>query len=247
MRSACRQACRARARAPDAAQLPCPMLAGYFRQSSTSSWQGALASPSLEHFPPDMGPMLVPPMAGVATIGAVPWLVNYNVPVDTQDLAAGQLASRRPRVRAQKGLPLGFSACTALQCTASKCSRVVHSGAAAAGVGMLGRAAHWHAWAVRARACVGIGTCVGTCVGVGVGTCVVRGWVGGCEPGPGGFALRRSTAGMAYMLLPPPPALCCRPMLHAVRQLAAAVSERGGGLPAVQVCLWVGVWGGGQV
>lgn len=42
---------------------------------------------------PDYGPAAPPPAAGVTCVGAVPWVVNYNVLLDTKDLkAAGRIA-----------------------------------------------------------------------------------------------------------------------------------------------------------
>lgn len=44
---------------------------------------------SLAYYPPDVGPSLASPAWGVATVGAVPWVVNYNVPIEGLDLADG--------------------------------------------------------------------------------------------------------------------------------------------------------------
>lgn len=54
-------------------------------------WAGALggcvdAAP-LSHFPPDAGEPRALAETGVATIGAVPFILNYNVPVWTDDMA----------------------------------------------------------------------------------------------------------------------------------------------------------------
>ncbi len=35
---------------------------------------------------PDFGPSEVEPRVGVVTLGALPWLVNFNVPLKTSDL-----------------------------------------------------------------------------------------------------------------------------------------------------------------
>lgn len=39
--------------------------------------------------PPDTGPSDVPPAAGVAAVGVVPWVINYNVPVEADDFEYG--------------------------------------------------------------------------------------------------------------------------------------------------------------
>ncbi|KAL6746407.1 Formiminotransferase subdomain-containing protein [Haematococcus lacustris] len=55
---------------------------GYFQAPAQGAcWSGALPLISLSHFPPDMGPQHVTPHWGLVTLGAVPWVVNYNVPV----------------------------------------------------------------------------------------------------------------------------------------------------------------------
>lgn len=40
--------------------------------------------------PPDLGPLQVLPGAGVSAIGVVPWVINYNVPVQAQDFEFGE-------------------------------------------------------------------------------------------------------------------------------------------------------------
>lgn len=68
---------------------------GYFGfdNARNHSWQGAIAS-GLTHFPPDLGPSQVDPSKGVITIGAVPWIINFNVPVVTGDMAAARRIAR---------------------------------------------------------------------------------------------------------------------------------------------------------
>ncbi|GFR43255.1 hypothetical protein Agub_g4316 [Astrephomene gubernaculifera] len=108
---------------------------GYFQRSQAGNWQGALSTlprahphPHPQHqeqqpgpnqeqtrsqdqgqeqrqvpaaaqalpllsCPPDLGPAAAPPRSGVVTIGAVPWVVNYNVPlVGVEPGQARQLA-----------------------------------------------------------------------------------------------------------------------------------------------------------
>ncbi|KAK9807717.1 hypothetical protein WJX72_007104 [[Myrmecia] bisecta] len=66
---------------------------GYFRPTSSTHWMGALSMDSLAACPPDEGPSMVSQAAGIVTIGAIPWLVNYNIPVSGASLTdARQLA-----------------------------------------------------------------------------------------------------------------------------------------------------------
>ncbi len=44
----------------------------------------------LSHFPPDEGPTDLTPQHGLVTIGAVPWVVNYNIPVSLPLAAGGE-------------------------------------------------------------------------------------------------------------------------------------------------------------
>ncbi|GAX75278.1 hypothetical protein CEUSTIGMA_g2723.t1 [Chlamydomonas eustigma] len=62
--------------------------------SSPSLWEGALPFRSLDHYPPDLGPTQVPEGLGVTTVGAVPWLINYNVPLLSASLQQAKLLSR---------------------------------------------------------------------------------------------------------------------------------------------------------
>lgn len=67
---------------------------GYFRpQAAGGQWQGALPPPPAP-LPPCFGPAEPPPDAGVCCVGAVPWLVNFNVLLDTADAAAAREVAR---------------------------------------------------------------------------------------------------------------------------------------------------------
>lgn len=58
---------------------------GYFSGSKGGEWLG----PRLEgetSILPDYGPSIVTSKSGCAAVGAVPWVVNFNVELDTQDL-----------------------------------------------------------------------------------------------------------------------------------------------------------------
>lgn len=58
------------------------LAAGYFSPNGAcSTWVGELGLTSLSHFPPDLGPHQVTGQWGAATIGAVPWIVNWNIPL----------------------------------------------------------------------------------------------------------------------------------------------------------------------
>ncbi|EFJ53267.1 hypothetical protein VOLCADRAFT_55328, partial [Volvox carteri f. nagariensis] len=58
----------------------------------------------LLRFPPDLGPSEPPPQSGLVTIGAVPWVVNYNVPLQDVDLAEAKWLARAVSERGG-GLP----------------------------------------------------------------------------------------------------------------------------------------------
>jgi hypothetical protein len=45
-------------------------------------------------YPPDAGPYAATAAAGVVTIGAVPWVTNFNVPLYTEDMAAAKAIAR---------------------------------------------------------------------------------------------------------------------------------------------------------
>lgn len=67
---------------------------GYFRASRPAQWEGALAAADLAACAPDLGPPAPSERAGVATIGAGPWVVNFNLPLLTEDMAAARRVSR---------------------------------------------------------------------------------------------------------------------------------------------------------
>lgn len=66
--------------------------------SNTNSRSGNRAgSTNLSHlssYPPDEGTHSASPAAGVVCIGAVPWVINYNVPLYTEDLEAVRAVAR---------------------------------------------------------------------------------------------------------------------------------------------------------
>eukprot|EP00877_Chromochloris_zofingiensis_P000750 jgi/Chrzof1/10676/Cz05g08080.t1 len=72
---------------PSCARMPL-LHSGYFRgtQATKQTWHGALPAHDLLSRPPEFGPHEAKPSAGVLTLGAVPWLVNFNVPLHTQDM-----------------------------------------------------------------------------------------------------------------------------------------------------------------
>jgi hypothetical protein len=67
---------------------------GYFSASSKAqgqTWSGALDSSSANtqlSVAPDFGPILADSRAGVACIGAVPWIINLNVLLESNDMPA---------------------------------------------------------------------------------------------------------------------------------------------------------------
>lgn len=63
---------------------------------------GADASPPP---PPEYGPKHPSPAAGVALIGATPWVVNLNVPLKTGDLSVARAIARRVSTRGGGPLP----------------------------------------------------------------------------------------------------------------------------------------------
>lgn len=74
---------------------------GYFKpdasQPEREQWQGSqsISSHSLSHFPPDLGPVEVNARTGVCTIGAVPLIMNYNVPITgCRDMKAARSIAR---------------------------------------------------------------------------------------------------------------------------------------------------------
>jgi hypothetical protein len=72
-------------------------MPGYFgsTDAGSNSWRGALAAGAdLSLYPPDAGPLAADPRRGVITVGAVPWIVNFNVPIRTDDVAAARRVAR---------------------------------------------------------------------------------------------------------------------------------------------------------
>ncbi|PNW81936.1 hypothetical protein CHLRE_06g267000v5 [Chlamydomonas reinhardtii] len=69
---------------------------GYFRRSPEGGWRGGLeqqqlpAGNDLSAFPPDLGPATASARWGVVTIGATPWVGNYNVPLSGVDMATAR-------------------------------------------------------------------------------------------------------------------------------------------------------------
>lgn len=61
---------------------------GYFKGSSTGLYAGASFISLPQGLVPDFGPALLDPSHGFAAVGAVPWVVNYNVLLHTQDMQA---------------------------------------------------------------------------------------------------------------------------------------------------------------
>lgn len=88
--------------------------AGYFRGAATGTWTGALSA-SANVTPlqaPDLGPVDISPHMGLTCIGAVPWLVNYNVLLKCSDLAVGR---RIARAVSERGGGLRYVQAMALQ------------------------------------------------------------------------------------------------------------------------------------
>jgi glutamate formiminotransferase len=74
---------------------------GYFKadvsQPQREQWQGSasISSQSLSHYPPDVGPDQADESTGVCTIGAVPLILNYNVPLTgCEDIKAARPIAR---------------------------------------------------------------------------------------------------------------------------------------------------------
>ncbi|KAI8464470.1 MAG: phosphatase 2C-like domain-containing protein [Monoraphidium minutum] len=70
---------------------------GYFGSDDPSrhSWRGTLGGGGdLSAYPPDAGPLAADPRKGVITIGAAPWIINYNVPVAAADMGAARRVAR---------------------------------------------------------------------------------------------------------------------------------------------------------
>lgn len=67
--------------------------------SCQGDWAGGLDVQYFASFPPDAGPLAAPPAAGIVTVGAVPWVVNYNVPLCTDDMSAARAVARAVSTR----------------------------------------------------------------------------------------------------------------------------------------------------
>eukprot|EP01018_Ginkgo_biloba_P032096 Gb_20499 [translate_table: standard] len=75
---------------------------GYFRPNCKGQWEG-LASVPLS-LSPDSGSSQVSSRTGVVIVGACPWVVNYNVPILSNDLLTGRRIARQVSARGG-GLP----------------------------------------------------------------------------------------------------------------------------------------------
>lgn len=79
-------------------------FAGYFKPSREAaaagsevdgtSWTGSISQPQLLAYPPDAGPYAATEAAGIVTVGAVPWVTNFNIPLYTNDMAAAKAVAR---------------------------------------------------------------------------------------------------------------------------------------------------------
>jgi glutamate formiminotransferase len=85
---------------------------GYFQAAKVGSWEGPLQqqpaqpqllpgaagavqqTPPLLSVVPDFGPTHAPPRWGVCCVGAVPWVVNFNVLLDTDQLSVVSALAR---------------------------------------------------------------------------------------------------------------------------------------------------------
>lgn len=72
---------------------------GYFKGNKEGTWHTVVDDKSLQDFPPDYGPLKVSAESGVCCIGSVPWVVNFNILLDTNDL---QLAKSVAKVVSQR-------------------------------------------------------------------------------------------------------------------------------------------------
>lgn len=77
---------------------------GYFADAKTGQWAGALEAPGTLPIAPSFGPAVPADASGVCCVGAVPWVLNYNILLDTHDMAAAKQAARAVSQRAG-GLP----------------------------------------------------------------------------------------------------------------------------------------------
>ena len=59
---------------------------GYFKDSPGGRWNTSVDSSTIHKFPPDFGPHGVNQNRGVCCVGAVPWVMNFNILLSTNDL-----------------------------------------------------------------------------------------------------------------------------------------------------------------
>ena len=71
-------------------------------------WEGGFAGYERAGLRPAFGPATPPADLGVTCVGSTPWLVNYNVPLDTSDFDVGRDLARA--VSARGGGPPGVQA-----------------------------------------------------------------------------------------------------------------------------------------
>lgn len=72
---------------------------GYFSPSkviseSSQAWAGPLEEWQVDGLLPDFGPQQVDPRRGVTCVGACPWIINFNILLDTDNLKVCKLIAR---------------------------------------------------------------------------------------------------------------------------------------------------------
>jgi glutamate formiminotransferase len=67
---------------------------GYFKGAQRGRFEGSGDVVLPGSLRPDYGPAQVDPSRGLATVGAVPWVVNYNVLLGSADMAAARAIAR---------------------------------------------------------------------------------------------------------------------------------------------------------
>jgi glutamate formiminotransferase len=78
---------------------------GYFKTTNEQGlWTGSSSSSFPSEMQPDFGPEMQTAKTGVVIVGACPWIMNFNVPLLSQDLAAARRIARKLSVRGG-GLP----------------------------------------------------------------------------------------------------------------------------------------------
>eukprot|EP00873_Tetraselmis_striata_P009015 jgi/Tetstr1/429279/TSEL_019197.t1 len=82
---------------------------GYFRGSSEGRWQGAIQP--ADGLTPDYGPGAVDARVGIVAVGATQWVVNFNVLLDSSDMAMGR---RIAKAVSERGGGLPAVACNLL-------------------------------------------------------------------------------------------------------------------------------------